>query len=98
MENLNFWIRDKKGSSAEVDFVWQRGTEIIPIEVKSGNNAHLRSLQSFMDLSQGTTAVRIWSEKYSVNSVTTPNGKTFKLINIPFYYVGALPLILDREM
>lgn len=98
VENLNFWIRDKKGSSAEVDFVWQRGTEIIPIEVKSGNNAHLRSLQSFMDLSQGTTAVRIWSEKYSVNSVTTPNGKTFKLINIPFYYVGALPLILDREM
>ncbi len=98
IENLNFWVRDKKGSNAEVDFIWQYGTEIIPIEVKSGHNSHLRSLQSFMDLSKGHTAVRIWNEKFSVDSVTSPNGKSFRLLNIPFYYVGALPLILDREI
>lgn len=98
IEKLNFWVRDKKGSNAEVDFIWQRGTDIIPIEVKSGNNTHLRSVQSFMDLSKGETAVRIWSGKYSVDKVKTPKGKSFKLINIPFYYVGALPLLLEREI
>jgi len=98
IENLNFWVRDKKGSNAEVDFIWQYGTDIIPIEVKAGHNAHLRSLQSFMDLSKGTMAVRVWSEKFSVDMVKTPNGKLFRLINVPFYYVGALPMILEREM
>lgn len=97
VDALHFWVRDKNGSNAEVDFIWQRGTEIIPIEVKSGHNAHLRSLQSFMDLSKGSTAIRIWSEKYSVDTVKTPNGKLFKLINIPFYYISALPLLLERE-
>lgn len=98
IEHLNFWIRNKKGSNAEVDFIWQQGTHIIPIEVKSGTNAHLRSIQSFMDLSAGNTAVRIWSEKYSVDTVRTPKGKSFKLLNIPFYYAGALPMLLGREM
>ncbi|MDY9917532.1 MAG: DUF4143 domain-containing protein [Proteiniphilum sp.] len=98
IEHLNFWIRNKKGSNAEVDFIWQQGTHIIPIEVKSGTNAHLRSIQSFMDLSAGNTAVRIWSEKYSVDTARTPKGKSFKLLNIPFYYAGALPMLLGREM
>jgi predicted AAA+ superfamily ATPase len=98
VQSLNYWVRDKKGSNAEVDYILQRGMEIIPIEVKSGHNSHLRSLQSFMDLTKGETAVRVWSEKFSVDEVETPNKKKFKLINVPFYYVGALPKILDREM
>lgn len=94
IHHLNFWVRDKQGSNAEVDFIWQQGSMLIPIEVKSGHNAHLRSVQSFMDLSAGDTAIRIWSGPYSVDKVTTPNGKVFKLINLPFYYVNCLPLIL----
>ncbi len=96
--HLNFWVRDKKGSNAEVDFIWQQDTHIIPIEVKSGTSAHLRSLESFMDLSKRNVAVRIWSEKYSVDTIRTPKGKSFKLLNIPFYYVGVLPMLLEREM
>ena len=42
-----FWVRDKKGSVAEVDFVWQHNAKLLPIKVKSGTNAHLRSLHSF---------------------------------------------------
>lgn len=96
IQHLNFWVRDKQGTSAEVDFIWQSGLILIPIEVKSGHNAHLRSLQSFMDLSSGDIAVRIWSGPYSIDQVSTPKGKKFRLINIPFYYVGSLPLILEK--
>ncbi len=35
-----FWVRDKKGATAEVDFVWQHHASIVPIKVKSGTNAH----------------------------------------------------------
>lgn len=92
-----FWVRDKKGSTAEVDFVWQHHAKIVPIEVKSGTNAHLRSLHSFMDTAESADiAVRVWPGKYSIDDVTTPNGKTFRLINLPFYYVGMIDKILDK--
>lgn len=92
-----FWVRDKKGSTAEVDFVWQHHATIVPIEVKSGTNAHLRSLHSFMDTAESADiAVRVWPGKYSIDDVTTPNGKTFRLINLPFYYVGMIDKILDK--
>ena len=43
-----FWVRNKSGSNAEVDYVWVQDSMVYPIEVKSGHNAHLRSLHSFM--------------------------------------------------
>ena len=93
-----FWVRDKKGATAEVDFVWQHNTSIIPIEVKSGTNAHLRSLHSFMDTADSTdVAIRIWPGKYGIDEVTTPKGKTFRLINLPFYYVGMIDKVIDNE-
>ena len=89
--NLNYWVRDQKGSTAEVDFIWQQGTRIIPIEVKSGTNAHLRSLQSFMRTpGAGKLAIRIWSGELSEDILTTDTGHQFKLINVPFYYLGVL--------
>ena len=94
-----FWVRDKKGATAKVDFVWQHHASIFPIEVKSGTNAHLRSLHSFMDTADSTDiAVRVWHGKYGVDEVTTPNGKTFRLLNIPFYYVGMIDKILDKNV
>lgn len=60
-------------------------------------NAHLRSLHSFMDTAESADiAVRVWPGKYSIDDVTTPNGKTFRLINLPFYYVGMIDKILDK--
>lgn len=96
-EQQYFWIRDKKGSTAEVDFVWQEGTDIIPIEVKAGTNAHLRSLHTFVNNSDGhVVAVRIWSGPLSIQDIETPapDKKPFRLINLPFYYVGQLDKVL----
>ena len=79
-----------------MDFIFSYKQKIIPIEVKSGHNAHLRSLHYFMDQTPHTTAVRIWSQPLSVDLVKTSNGKVFKLINVPFYYVGILESVVDR--
>lgn len=83
-----FWSRPK--SSAEVDFIFMHNGKIVPIEVKNGTNAHLRSLQVFMDQSPNEVAVRVWSGPYSRDVVTTPAGKEFTLINLPFYLVGII--------
>ncbi|MCL1934265.1 MAG: AAA family ATPase [Candidatus Azobacteroides sp.] len=93
-----FWKRDKHGSEAEVDFVYKYESLAIPVEVKSGHNSKLKSLHLFMDSAPHNWAVRVWSNPFSVDEVSTPNGKKFKLINLPFYYVGVLNKILKSVL
>lgn len=90
----SFWRREKSDSEAEVDFLFPFDGKIIPIEVKSGASAHLKSLHYFMDQAPHDIAVRIWSGKYSIDEVKSNSGNIFKLINLPFYYVFMLPEIL----
>lgn len=89
-----YWVRAKRGSSAEVDFIYLFDGLVIPIEVKSGHNAHLKSLHQFMNEAPHDIAVRVWSGKYSVDRVRTQEGKDFRLVNLPFYSLSALPVIL----
>ena len=93
-----YWRKGKHGSDAEIDFIYQYKNMLIPIEVKLGHNAKLKSLHIFMDMAPHNIAVRVWSKPYSVDEVKTQNGKLFKLINIPFYYVGQIEKILDKEV
>ena len=97
-ENQNFWVRDKDGATAEVDFIWQGKAGIVPIEVKTGTNAHLKSIHVFVNISKTpVTAIRVWSGQFSVQNLTTPApyNKAFRLINLPFYYVGQMDRILE---
>ena len=94
---LYYWVRDKKGSNAEIDFVWQYQSVIIPIEVKSGTNAHLRSIHSFMSQPGAPdVAVRIWPGNFAIDELVSPTGHPFRLINLPFYYVGVLDKVLEK--
>lgn len=94
-----YWVRDKNGSNAEVDYVWQAGCDVIPIEVKSGANSHLRSLHSFMSLPDApSVAVRVWPGEYRVDELESPTGHRFRLINIPYYYVGQLDGVLKSAV
>lgn len=92
-QHRSFWAKPNNG--AEVDFIFAHNSKLYPIEVKSGTNAHLRSLQVFMDSSGVNIAIRIWSKPYSVDKVKTIHGKEFTLINLPFYLIGNLWNVLD---
>lgn len=92
-----FWVRDKDGTKAEIDFIWQKEAQIIPIEVKAGTNSHLRSLHSFVNHATHTvTAVRFWSGEFTMQDIFTPkpDNRPYRLISIPFYYIGQLEDIL----
>ena len=82
-DKRNFWVRNAHSSDAEVDFIIQNDSRVIPVEVKSGHNSKLRSLHLFMDEVEHETAVRIWSGKFSIDhrfSCTITTLKRFFLI------------------
>ena len=91
----NYWVRNKNGSEAEIDYIIQHDSRIIPVEVKPGHNAKLRSLHLFMDEVEHQTAIRIWSGQFSIDQVKTPKGKVFNLYNIPFYYAGIVNKLIQ---
>jgi len=94
-----FWTRGAGGESAEVDFIWTMDSRVIPIEVKTGHNSHLRSLHSFIDAAPINVAVRIWSGGFSVDDVQTSiNKKPFKLINLPFYLIWNMEEIVRKYL
>ena len=90
-----FWVNGT-GSEAEVDFVFQHAGRIVPVEVKAGHNSRLRSLHRFMEKAPHDLAVRFWSRPVAVDEVTTPGGKRFRLLNLPYYYAGRLEAALEK--
>lgn len=92
---LNFWVRDKKTSSAELDYVITHESKLIPIEVKSGKEGKLKSLHLFMDEAPVKIAVRFYSGELSISEVTTAKGKKYHLLNLPYYLVSQLTKYLE---
>ena len=95
LHGLQFWVREKKQSNAEMDFVIAHENRLIPIEVKSGSVGRLRSLHQYMDQATHAYAVRIYGDKLKVSAVKTINGKPFYLLSLPYYLTGRLYAYLD---
>jgi uncharacterized protein len=85
-----FWVREKSGSSSEVDFVVPHQSELIPVEVKSGKAGTLRSLHIFMNGIQHGTAVRLYAGKIQSHDIQTSTGKTYTLLSLPYFLAGKI--------
>ena len=92
---LNFWIREKKQSNAEVDYVYPFKGKIIPIEVKSGATGRLRSLHQFVDAAKHPFAVRFGDSTVSIEEAKTISGKKYHLLNMPWYLAEELESYLE---
>lgn len=88
---LQFWVREKVKSSSEVDIIYPHEQYLIPVEVKSGAQGRLRSLHQIIDRTNHSYAVRLLSNKLSIEKVTTPEGKPFTLLNMPYYLATRIP-------
>lgn len=82
---INFWVREKKQSSAEVDLVLSYEAMIIPIEIKSGNAGALKSLHQCMDICEHPYAIRMYAGDFKIEKHTTPVGTPYFLMNLPYY-------------
>jgi len=63
---LYCWHREKAGSNAEVDYVVQIGTDIYPVEVKSGMKGSMQSMRLFMQLKGLSKGIRTSLENFCV--------------------------------
>ena len=79
LHRMNFWVREKKQSNAEVDYVIAYHDKLIPIEVKSGATGRLRSLHQYIDLAPHHYAIRFYSGKVQIDSIQTISKKPFYL-------------------
>lgn len=94
-----FWIREKHQSSAEIDFLYTYNNTVIPIEVKTGNNAHLNSLHAYVDDTKCKLAIRVWGQPYSKNQLVSKQNKNpFTLINLPYYMLNQLRQIIEEHV
>ncbi len=84
---LFYWVRDKKGSMAELDYLTTINNQIIPIEVKAGKTGRLKSLAQFLETSQAPIGIQISEAPLALNG---------KILSIPFYLIHELErLILE---
>ncbi len=81
-----FWARDKRGSQAEIDYVVNIKSMILPIEVKSGATGKLKSLRLFMQEKSSPIGVKI---------ATAPLGFEQNILSLPIYLIWKLPELIE---
>lgn len=92
---LHFWVRENVRSNSEVDLIYQSKTLLIPIEVKSGSQGKLRSLHQYIEHCDHDFAIRLLANTFSVEQCITPGGKSYKLMNLPYFLAHKIPEYAD---
>ncbi len=85
--NLYFWLREKRSSMAEVDFIITVGPHIVPVEVKAGSTGRLKSLKLFMEEKKATLGVRVSQQALNYQD---------KILSVPFYMIGEIPRLVKK--
>ena len=72
-----------------MDFVYQMGLSVVPVEVKAEENVKAKSLRFYVNRYRPARAVRVSMLPHNVQDVRTPEGVDYRLIDIPLYGVSA---------
>lgn len=64
-QELYYWQREARNSQAEVDYLVQRSSKIIPVEVKSGKKGSMQSLYIFLEEKKILNGIRTSLENFS---------------------------------
>ncbi len=90
---LYYWQPPKSEGQAEIDFLYESGNMVYPVELKSSAGGTIKSLHSYMVKKQADQAIRISSAKPSLQELVAKvnnTAKPFRLINLPFYLVNQI--------
>lgn len=79
---LFYWQREERGSNAEVDYLVQRGADVVPVEIKSGRRGAMQSLHLFLSEKKSPYGVRCSLENFGL----LPN-----VLIYPLYAAGHIP-------
>jgi uncharacterized protein len=96
---LFYWKREQAQSNAEVDFLIQLGTRILPIEVKAGKSGAMKSLHLLMATKGLDRALRFCSALPGCERIETRvlgAACSYTLVTLPFYLIGQTRRLLDQ--
>ena len=82
--DLHYW--KNVGQAAEIDFILQHDSMILPIEVKSGMNIRSKSLAFYRSKYNPCLSVRTSLRNLKFDG---------KVLNVPLYAIQSLPNILN---
>ncbi len=103
---LHYWLREKKNSNAEVDFLIQSRGKVIPVEVKAGKTGSMKSLLRFIQEKNTSLAVRFDTNPPSIqaiehklgNGAGSSNRVVFDLLSLPLYMVSEMQRLLKCSL
>lgn len=81
IQSHSLWYWSKSNSQQEIDFLLQQVDQIIPVEVKSGENLQAKSLRQFVKENHSELAIRLSLSDYR---------KEEWLTNIPLYCISII--------
>jgi uncharacterized protein len=79
---LFYWAREKRGASAEIDYLFEKTDDVIPIEVKAGKSTRLKSLEIYLKEKKNV--------KYGIHFSQLNSGEKKNIKRIPLYLAGKL--------
>ncbi len=82
---LNYWLREGAKANAEVDYVVENGTEVLPVEVKAGASGSLKALRQMIAEKHLRRAVRYDAGKGGRQTIDIGGGSVFELVSLPLY-------------
>ncbi len=90
-DNITPYYWASANSQSEIDFLIQKGLDIVPVEVKAESNLQAKSLKSFCKKYKSTTAIRCSMAPWHTQDMPIDDsGTTCKLINLPLYAVNQM--------
>jgi len=83
-ESLYYWHRETSTSNAEVDYVVQIGSSLVPLEVKSSGKGRMQSMHRFMTEKNSERGIRVENSlvgflKFNSIEISSP-------VQTPFYF------------
>ncbi len=78
---LYYWHREAKSSNAEIDYLIQQGSTIIPIEVKAGTKGQMQSMFLFLKEKNLKFGIRLSMENFS---------QFGSIVTVPLYAIKSL--------
>lgn len=79
-KRLWFWARERKSSTAEVDYLVASGPVVFPVEVKAGKTGTLKSMRLFLDEHPETP----FGIRFSMHELSFHD----RVLSIPLYMAG----------
>jgi len=87
---LHYWVREKTGALAEVDYLLTQGPKVFPVEVKSGATTRRKSLEVFLSEKPGSP--------FGLHISTRPAAwvDQKRILALPHYLIEQTPRLISE--